>query len=182
MEPGSISRYAPPTKWGHMGRIVRILLVMAALVLPTISASARDPLGVFSGWAAFRDAAPARCFAIAEPDPTRTAGAWRPFASVANWPGKKVRNQIHIRLRKNRKPDTPVVLAIGPDRFRLVAGSADAWAPDARTDGAIVRAMRSGQWMLVTARSESGASFVDSYPLRGAATAIDAATIACARR
>jgi hypothetical protein len=147
-----------------------------------LPASARDPLGVFNSWGAFRDAAPRQCFAIAASDPTRTEGAWRPFASVANWPGSGVRNQIHIRLRKNRAPDTPVTLSIGELRFVLVAGVADAWAPDARTDAAIVRAMRSGQWMLVKARSERGGSFVDSYPLRGAATAIDAATVACARR
>jgi hypothetical protein len=36
--------------------------------------------------------------------------------------------------------------------------------------------------MIDTATGETGGSFVDTYPLRGSATAIDAATIACARR
>lgn len=157
---------------------------LAAVIIALLetSASARDPLGVFGGWGAFRDKAPPRCYAIAEADPRRTKGDWRPFASVSNWPDRRIRSQIHIRLRKNRKPDTPVTLAIGPQKFDLVAGSADAWAPDARADVAIVRAMRSGEWMIITAKGEKGGSFVDSYPLRGAATAIDAATIACVRR
>ena len=157
-----------------------VLIILAAL--STTAASARDPLGMFGAWGAFRDKVPHRCYAIAEADPRRSRGDWRPFASVANWPERRVRSQIHVRLRKNRKPGTPVVLAIGPDRFTLVAGAADAWAPDSRTDAAIVRAIRSGEWMLVTAKAEKGGTFVDSYPLRGAATAIDAATIACARR
>lgn len=160
----------------------RILAAIMAALLASSPVSARDPLGVFGRWGAFRDAAPRRCFAIVEPDPRRTKGAWRPFISVANWPGQQVRNQLHIRLRKDRKPGTPVTLAIGPQKFPLVAGTADAWAPDPRADAAIVRAMRSGEWILVTARAEKGGSFVDSYPLRGAATAIDAATVACARR
>jgi hypothetical protein len=36
--------------------------------------------------------------------------------------------------------------------------------------------------MVVSAKAEKGGTFVDSYRLRGAATAIDASTIACARR
>lgn len=163
-----------------MMKNIWLLLVPAALIV-ALPASARDPLGVFNGWAAFRDRAPHRCFAIAETDPIRSKGDWRPFASVATWPERRVRNQLHIRLRKNRERGTPVMLSIGPQRFPLVAGQADAWAPDARADAAIVRAMRSGEWMIVSARSEKGGSFVDSYPLRGVATAIDSAMIACAR-
>jgi len=89
------------------------LPLILAVVLAT-PAWARDPLGVFNAWGAFRDKAPHRCFAIAEPDPKRSKGDWRPFASVANWPDRGVRNQIHVRLRKNRKPNTPVTLSIGP--------------------------------------------------------------------
>ena len=62
---------------------------------------------------------------------------------------------------------------MGGKRFPLVAGGADAWAPDPRTDAAIVAAMRSADRMRVGG---------DSYALRGAATAIDAATLACVRR
>ena len=155
------------------------LILVVVLATP---AWARDPLGVFNAWGAFRDKAPHRCFAIAEPDPKRSKGDWRPFASVANWPDRGVSNQIHVRLRKNRKRDTPVTLSIGPQKFDLVAGTADAWAPDPRTDAAIVRAMRSGQWMIINAKGQRGGGFVDSNHLRGIATAIDAATVACARR
>lgn len=160
----------------------RISGALVLALLPFAPTSARDPLGVFGSWAAFRDAAPHRCFAIAEPNPQRTRESWHPFASIANWPDRRVRGQIHIRLRKKRALDKPVLLSIGENRFPLVAGMVDAWAPDPRADAAIIRAMRSGEWMIVTARSATGASFSDSYPLRGAATAIDAATIACARR
>jgi len=161
---------------------MRFVAAFILLLSVSASASARDPLGVFGEWGAFRDPKPLHCFAIAEPELRRSESGWRPFASIASWPAKNVRGQLHIRLRKNRRPDSPVVLIVGEDRFNLVAGTADAWAPDMRTDATIVRAMRSAEAMRVVARSDKGAAFSDSYPLRGAATAIDAATVACARR
>lgn len=136
-------------------------------------AAARENLGVFGRWAAFRDDRPARCYAIAEPvRGVSTTARWRPFASVATWPGR-ARNQIHIRLRQPRPAGARITLQIGRQRFPLVAGGADAWAPDPRTDAAIVAAMRSAELMYVGG---------DAYPLRGAATAIDSASLGCARR
>ncbi len=158
------------------------ILILAGVLTVCAPARARDPLGVFETWGAFRDDKPRKCFAIAEPDARRPGGGWRPFFSVASWPERHIQGQIHIRLRKYRMPQSPVILAIQAERFRLVAGRADAWAPDARTDAAIIRAMRNGGWLSVIARSETGGAFSDAYPLRGAATAIDAALIACARR
>lgn len=161
---------------------MRTLLILPFLLFLSGPLAARDPLGVFGAWGVFRDAAPARCYAIAEPDVRHDEQLRRPFVALASWPGRAAGIQFHARLRKDRARGTPAILSIGGARFPLVAGRADAWARDARVDAAIVRAMRSGQWMRVTARSTSGESFADVYALRGAATAIDAALIACARR
>lgn len=151
------------------------------LALAATAASARDSLGVFEGWGAFRDDRPPRCFAIAQPL-RRSSAAWKPFASIAFWPTIGARNQLHIRLSHERGQDAPVALSIGDRRFALVAGRVDAWAPDARTDAAIVAAMRNGGTLRVTSRGKNGGSFTDSYRLRGAATAIDAAALGCGRR
>lgn len=153
------------------------MLALAGLVL-SAPAAARENLGVFESWGAFRDARPPRCFAIAEPvRPTPKNAQWRPFASVAVWPTLNARNQLHIRLRHARREGSRVVLSIGGKRFELIAGGADAWSPNPQTDAAIVAAMRSAESMAV---SSAGSS--DTYRLRGAATAIDAATLGCARR
>lgn len=148
---------------------------LAALLLVTATpAAARDNLGVFNSWAAFRDARPPRCYAIAEPVRATPPNArWRPFASVAVWPALGRRNQLHIRLRQPRPAGSRISLNIGGKRFELIAGGADAWTRDPRTDAAIVAAMRSADRMTVAG---------DIYPLRGAATAIDAATLGCTRR
>ena len=48
-------------------------------------------------------------------------------------------------------------------------------------DAAIIAAMRSADSMSVRAIDRSGRRFTDRYSLEGAATAMDAATVGCAR-
>lgn len=153
-------------------------MIAALFMLALLQVQGRESLGVFDSWGAFRDAAPARCYAIAQPVQGR-AGA---FASVADWPHTGARNQLHIRLSRPRDPRAKVTLSIGERRFELVAGASDAWAPDARTDLAIVTAMRSSRSMSVESLARGGGAFADVYALKGAATAIDAAAMGCARR
>jgi hypothetical protein len=156
-------------------------LALVACALVAVPAAARDSLGVFNSWGAFRDPKPQRCFAIAEPLRS-PSGQWRPFASVAHWPGARVRSQLHIRLSREKRGDAPVTLAIDDRRFNLSGSGGDVWAIDARTDAAIVAAIRSGRSMSVATVSAKGNAFADSYALRGAATAIDAAALGCATR
>ncbi|WP_157216661.1 hypothetical protein [Flavisphingomonas formosensis] len=153
----------------------------ALLAFSPAPAPARDTLGVFEGWGAFRDAVPARCYAIAEPAARSRGSAWRAFAAVSTWPGRRVRGQLHIRLSRAQAPGQPIMLSLGDRSFPLIAGGADAWAPDRRADAAIVAAMRSASSMSVEGHGLGGAPFVDAYRLRGAATAIDAAALGCAR-
>jgi hypothetical protein len=88
---------------------------------------------------------------------------------------------VHFRLSRTRAPDRAVILNIDDRRFTLVAGKRDAWAADARGDAAIIAAIRSGTAMSVQTSSANGGAFADTYALRGAATAIDAAALGCAR-
>jgi hypothetical protein len=142
---------------------------------------ARDTLGVFNSWAAFRDADPRRCYAIAQPDHIEGTGSgWHAFASVATWPALGKRNQVHLRLSRRYGGGRAPVLQVGDERFPLIAGGADAWAPDSRTDATIVAAMRSAVGMMVIADG-AGGPIRDAYRLKGAATAIDAAQLGCAK-
>jgi hypothetical protein len=153
-----------------------------ALVLLALAstASARDALGVYEGWAAFRDAQPRRCFAIAEPV-RGGGGKWRPFASVAHWPAQGVRGQLHIRLSREKRAQAPVIVTIDDRKATLIGAGADAWAPDKRIDAAVIAAMRSGRSMSIATVAATGGGFADTYRLKGAATAIDAAALGCAR-
>jgi len=167
------------------GRLVLGMVLAVALAVPAGVAArneSRDVLGVFQRWGAFRDAGQGRCFAIAQPVAGGWAASpWRPFAAIGYWPGQGVRGQLNIRLSHQLADGTGATLGIGEARFALKGGGADVWAPDRQTDAAILAAMRGGRLMSVSGRARAGGTFTDRYDLRGAATAIDAAALGCAR-
>ena len=157
-----------------MKKIIYVFLIVAGPV------QARDSLGVFEGWGAFRDIQPLRCYAIAEP--VRSGGGkWRPFASIAHWPAEGVRGQIHIRLSREVRNGAKVVLSIDDRRITLVGSGADAWAANPRADASIIAALRSGRSMSIASVAATGGGFADTYRLKGAATAVDAAALGCAQ-
>jgi len=151
-----------------------LLLVMAGA-----GVDARETIGVYRSWGAFRDRAPPRCFAIARP--VKAEGRSTGWASVATWPGRGLRSSVHIRLSRERDRSAPVTITVGERRFELAATGIDAWATDGPADRAMVAAIRSGRSMSVEAVGIGGRPFADVYLLAGAATAIDAAAVACAR-
>jgi hypothetical protein len=153
-------------------------VILALLLLAAVPG--REAIGVFDGWGAFRDRDPRRCFAIARP--IAAGGRTTGFASVATWPGRGLRSSLHIRLSRPRDRSAGVTLSVGERRFALTANTLDAWAADAPSDRAIVAALRSARSMSVEAVGLGGRPFADTYALAGAATAFDAAALACAGR
>lgn len=151
---------------------------LLALLLIAAPPGGRETIGVYKGWGAFRDAAPARCYAIARP--VAAGGPSAGWASVATWPGRGLKSSLHIRLSRPRDRAAPVTLTVGERRFDLTANGLDAWAADAASDRAIATAIRSGRSMSVEAVGGRGRPFADVYALAGAATAIDAAALRCA--
>ncbi len=175
---------------GGFGVEMRRWTTIAALLLALPGAASaadteRTSLGIFRDWGAFREGAadtPDRCFAIAEPPPGTRAAGRGAFASVASWPSKRIRAQLAIRMSHEHRDGAPVTLSIGDSSFDLVAQGRDAWARDRRTDATVVAAMRSGSSMSVSSVTPQGLPFADGYRLRGAASAIDSALLACPPR
>jgi hypothetical protein len=158
-------------------RLIFPLLLIAA-ASPALAQ--RQALGIFGTWGAFRG--PDRCYAIAMPLSAPGPGDGRGFASVGYWPARSVGGQAFFRLSRAKREGSAVLLRIDDRTFQLRGGGADAWATDPAADAGLVSAMRTGIEMSVETRAANGALVRDSYRLRGAATAIDAAAIACARR
>lgn len=137
-------------------------------------------MGIFSFWGAFRG--DGRCYAIAQPFQSPRPEGWQPYASVAFEPRRGARGQLHVRLSREKRPGSAVLLRIDGRSFQLRGGGRDAWAPDPRADEEILASMRTGIDMVVETRSVRGALVRDQYRLRGAATAMDAAALACRPR
>ena len=163
---------------------LRLFLVVLPLVTGTAVAAAADrqAIGFFFRWGAFEEHRPRKCFAVAEALPSQRAAAGSASVAVTSWPERGIRSQLHVRLSRKKRPGSAVLLKIDGRSFQLVAAAAEAWAPDRTADRQIVAAMRRGINLNVESRDEQGRSIRDRYALRGAATAIDAALIACARK
>lgn len=158
------------------------LLTIASVALAVPAVAQRQAIGIFGNWGAMREGDGSRCFAIAEPTRELRGLEWRPFASVAYWPGRNARGQVHFRLSRMKRAGSVLLLRIDDRTFQLAGGGMNAWAPNPGADAEIVSAMRSGIDMTLETRSDRGGIVRDNYQLRGAATAIDAAAIACSRR
>jgi hypothetical protein len=155
-----------------------LLAAFAAAVAPA-SAIARDRLGVYHVWAAFKDPELPRCYAIAAPE-SRVSGSIRPgYFSVGFWPTKGVRHQIYVSLSRDRSSNSGVTISVGGRRFRLTTTNAGGWATDRQMDVAVIAAIRSSASLSVESIGRDGRAIVDAYSLRGAPSAIDAAAAGC---
>lgn len=163
-----------------MRRLLPIFILLAAVPAAAFAAP-RTALGIFDGWGAFRDAATPRCYAIAAPAATIGTPRVKPYASIGYWPRSRIRGQFYVRLSKERGPGRELRLTVGSRRFILTGNGAHGWASDTRMDAAIIAAMRSAPSMSVESGTATGGAIADTYRLRGAATAIDAAALGCAR-
>ena len=156
-------------------------LAFLFLLMTTASAAAQPrALGVFGNWGAFRDEG--RCYAIAQPHQAPPAQRWRPFLAIGHWPRQGGQGQVHVRLSREKRPGSAVLLRIDGRTFQLSGNGRDAWAPNGDADREIRQAMRTGLDLTVQTRSTEGRLIRDQYHLRGAATAMDAAALACLPR
>ncbi len=158
-------------------------LAVAVLVLGTpFPAGARENIGIYGNWGAFRDPTVPRCYAIAKALPSKMRREYQPYATIGTWPKRAMRNQVHFRMSRKLATDPRLSLRIGGKSFVLIGGGGDAWAADARMNAAITSAMRSASEMTVSASDAQGNRFSNTWRLGGAASAMDAAAIGCARR
>jgi hypothetical protein len=150
-------------------------LLLLACAAPALAQ--RQSLGVFGQWAAFRDGD--RCYAIAAPADGPEPQGWRPFLSIGYWPARGRSGQLHVRLSRVKRDGSAVLARIDGQSFQLIGRGRDAWAPDGGADEAMLAALRTGLNLTIQTRAASGLLIREHYLLRGAATAIDAAAIAC---
>ncbi len=158
-----------------------LCIALAVILALAPAAFAKDRLGIYHGWAAFRDPETPRCYAIASPE-QRVSGSVRSgYLSIGFWPREGVTHQIYVSLSRDRSASSSVAISAGGRRFRLKASASGAWAANRRGDLAIIAAIRSAASLSVESVGRDGRSIVDAYSLRGAPSAIDAAALRCAQ-
>lgn len=156
-----------------------VFLSAVALCLVAAPVTAKDRLGAYQGWAAFRDPETPRCYAIAAPEETVGTATRKAYLSIGFWPKRGVSHQIYVRLSRERSSNSVITLSAGGRRFRLDGEGSSGWATDRRMDLAIIAAMRSATSLSIESIGRDGRSIVDAYSLRGAPSAIDSAALGC---
>jgi hypothetical protein len=175
-----LAKHPQSRERGAMRRWAPLFLIAAAMPVAALAAGP-TALGIFDGWGAFRDPRAPRCYALAAPAATIGTPKVKAYASIGYWPKSRIRGQFYVRLSKERAAGRELRLTIGSRRFILTGNGAHGWASDPRMDAAIVAAMRSAPSMSVESGTVTGGAIADTYRLRGAATAIDAAALGCAK-
>lgn len=150
------------------------LVLLALLAGPLI---AKERLGAYQSWAAFKDAEVPRCYAMGAPDELSGEGG---YVSIGFWPKRGLSHQVYVRLSRNRSQAAGITLTAGGRRFQLKADGNGGWAKDRAMDLAIIAAIRASQSLSVQSTGVNGGNIIDAYALRGAASAIDAAALGCA--
>ena len=165
-----------------MKRLFASFLLLATAGIAQ-NASARDVLGTYKEWGAFRDRGlggqPARCYAIAQPGDIAGKPEREAFVSLGVWANKGVRGQFHVRLSRDRSTSAVAMVSLGGRSFRLTGSRSDLYAESRAMDRAIIAAIRTSSSLSVESIGRDGRPLVDAYNLKGAASAIDAARIGC---
>lgn len=150
--------------------------LFAALAMVATPALAAELVGIYGQWGAFSDGKDRRCHALAMAAPE---DGERPdgYLSVVLTP--KALPQVYARLSRPMSTKAGISLTVEGRRFRLSGSGRDAFARNAQMDKALIAAMRSARSLSIETLGADGRALVDSYSLSGAASAIDAARLAC---
>lgn len=154
-----------------------MIVALAAVALPALAQqqSQTKALGTFQSWTAYEATVGNKktCYVYAVPAKSvgkyATRGAT--YIQVSHRPAEKVANEVSITAGYTFKDASKVEFAIGKQKFELFTKDDGGWAPDAKTDAAIVKALSSGGSLTVKGTSSRGTATTDTYPLAGFAAA-----------
>ena len=171
---------------GGLTMAARSLAVLAAAAALAAPALAAEPhlLGEFGPWAAWSvpESGKKLCYVYAEP--RKEAGNYSKrgdtYIQVTDRPAAGTRNVVSVTAGYPYKKGSEVEIVVdGDKKFSLFTDGNTAWARDAKTDSAIVAAMRAGRAMMVRGTSSRGTLTTDTYSLNGVTAAHNAIAKAC---
>lgn len=120
------------------------------------------------------------CEAVARSELPAPRGEEQARVAIAFDRSGRRHGQLHARLSRPARGGAHAMLTIGTDQFLLVTRGSDAWSRGPAQEQAIIASLRRGARMRIQWQGQGGRRYTDYYALAGAATAVDAAAIACA--
>lgn len=168
-----------------MLRIVSICAIGVAAGVFAVTAHAAEPktIGQFGDWSSHTLGQGKSKVCYVHSEPTRSKGKYkkrdRVFIQAAHRPSEKVRGEVSVTAGYTYKTDSAVLIGVDKRTYKLFTHKDGAWLRDAKSDAAVVRALRKGRKMFVTGRSSRGTKTTDTYSLKGFSAAYTAINKAC---
>lgn len=147
-----------------------IFAAALALAAPVLA----DAVGLYGQWGAFADNGRCHAITIAQPEDGERGDG---YLSIVLTP--QTQPQVYARLSREASANAAISVTVEGRRFRLSGKGRDAFARNAQMDKALIAAIRSARALSVETLGRDGRALVDTYSLTGAASAIDAARLAC---
>jgi hypothetical protein len=166
---------------------MRLLALIAAVLGLSSSVAWAAPeakdLGTFGNWRAYEDVEAGKkvCYLAVKPD--KTEGGYKArgnvFLTVTHRPSAKTYDVVSIVAGYQYKPDSDVAVNVDKNSWSLFTASDRAWARDAATDKAIVKALAKGGSLVAKGTSNRGTPTTDTFVLTGFSKAYKAINDAC---
>ncbi|MEQ8667469.1 MAG: invasion associated locus B family protein [Rhodospirillales bacterium] len=182
------SRYAlSPSDAQYLQRLTAgfgAFFSIAMLLITLASVAKAETLSEHGPWAAIKNQEDGKpvCYIGAEPkkqegDYTRRGDT---YVIVTHRPAMNQNNVVSVLAGYTYKDRSEVVVKINGDPpVKLFTRDQRAWAYDAKTDAALVNAMKRGTTMVITGTSSRGTLTTDTYSLSGFTAAYNDASRAC---
>jgi hypothetical protein len=167
--------------------LVSLAAILAAgLLTGTAHAESKKLLGTHRDWDAFTlttDEGQKICYVVSLPKDTAPKGVNRgqTYITVTHSPARKAFDEVNVIAGYTYKSNSEVTFNVDGTRKKLFTEGDAAWAYDADSDKAVVKAMKAGVNLTVTGVSSRGTTTVDKYSLLGFSDAYAAASKACGR-
>ena len=140
-------------------------------------------IGDYGDWSAFQFTEDGKVACYMSSEPKKAEGDYKKrgdvYAIVTHRLAEKRIGEVSVVAGYSYQKDSWVDVIIDKQTFQLFTQDDGAWAPDAKTDKALVQGMKKGVSMVVKGTSSRGNLTTDTYSLKGFTKAYGAIDKAC---
>lgn len=169
-----------------MTKLLSLTLAAATLAsLSALPAYAAEPTleGSFGDWAAYSRAEGGDkiCYIISEPQKKvpSSVNHGDVFFMVSNWKSGQAKEQPSLMAGYPLKISSPPTTMVGSARTRMYVSQNEAFIKDTADERELVKKMRGGANMRVSAMSERGTAVSYDFSLKGVTAALNKAKSSC---
>lgn len=165
-------------------KLLAALLCFGGVMMPATAQASEPKLeGTFSDWATYSrtEGSDKICYVLAKPSKKvpETVRHGDVFFMVANWKSGQAKEQPSLLTGFSMKPTSPPVAIVGSARTNMFVSENEAFVEGSGDERTLVRNMRGGSLMRVSAVSTRGTSVSYDFSLKGVTAALQKARSAC---